>query len=75
VHCFFYFAYGYYYGETVADYGSPLRYVMPMSLALFYCGALGLEHIIGQINRSQRAGIYKLLFVLPLAALTIHKLF
>ncbi|MBF0485423.1 MAG: hypothetical protein HQL16_02800 [Candidatus Omnitrophica bacterium] len=50
---FLYYAYFYNYGTDTGDFGSALRYFMPVWLVFFYLGGLGFENIMRRIEQGQ----------------------
>ena len=71
----FYYGYIYHYGRLGGDHASSLRYLMPMTLALFYFGALGYENVMQRIAAASWPKILTWGASLILLGLFIPKLF
>jgi 4-amino-4-deoxy-L-arabinose transferase-like glycosyltransferase len=69
-----YYAYYYTYG-SVGDYGSFLRYIMPVSLPIFYLGGVGLSNLMESLENSKIAMGLKMALMIGFAGLFVYKIF
>ena len=70
-----YYGYVYQYGRAGGDHASALRYLMPMTLALFWAGATAFDNIMNWIKENAWPQKLKILAGLILIGLFLPKLF